>query len=71
MTSKPYGNPETDAAYHAFHDRQRVARINGGLQCPECYGVRTSHRQRLPHEPRAYECADCGCNWSDDYYRAA
>lgn len=24
MTSKPYGNPETDAAYHAFHNRRHV-----------------------------------------------
>ena len=66
-----YGTEQERDAYYAAADRQRAARVKGGLQCPECYGVRINRRQRHPHDPQAYECAECGCNWSDNYYPTA
>jgi hypothetical protein len=41
-----------------------VNRVGAGLQCPECYGVRITCRHVQPHDPRAYQCEECGCNWT-------
>jgi hypothetical protein len=44
---------------------QEQLRIQAGLQCPECYGVRITKRSRQPHEPQGFQCEECGCNWSE------
>jgi hypothetical protein len=41
-------------------------RVNAGLQCPECFGVRVDCSDCGP-SPRQYLCEECGEQW--DCYR--
>ena len=44
-------------------DDQLRERINLGMQCPECYGVRTALLPHDPHTPYVFQCAECGNQW--------
>jgi hypothetical protein len=42
---------------------ETAQRIDLGLQCPECFGVRTQLQPRQPHDRHCYQCQECGCEW--------
>jgi len=41
---------------------QEKRRIEQGLQCPECHGVRIEWH-KIQHNPTQYACLECGCQW--------
>lgn len=46
-------------------DHEAANRVESGIQCPECYGVRITTR-RLPTADKVegFSCDECGCQWS-------
>jgi transcription initiation factor TFIIIB Brf1 subunit/transcription initiation factor TFIIB len=42
---------------------QERLRVNMGLQCPECSGVRVDSPQH-----GRFICTECGCQWGRHYY---
>lgn len=50
---------------------QEKLRIENGIQCPECYGVKINNRYENKHSNNhiGWECQECGCNWSENKYK--
>ena len=44
---------------------ETAARVNLGLQCPECYGLEITESPRQPHDYHRFTCEGCGCQWSE------
>ena len=46
--------------------KEERARMRLGMQCPECHGVHVESLPRQPHDPRRFQCLECGCQWRSD-----
>ena len=53
-----------DQAYFDAIGEENKARVRIGLQCPECWGVRTDKRP----EDTKFQCLECGCRWDRTYW---
>jgi hypothetical protein len=42
-------------------------RVRLGIQCPECFGVRTDK----PANASQFQCLECGCQWDRNYYETS
>jgi ribosomal protein L37AE/L43A len=45
---------------------QEKLRIQQGLQCPECSGVRIDSRRSIGES--GWLCTECGCQWTPSLY---
>ena len=56
--------------YRLHAQQQYKVRVTRGIQCPECSGVMIKNRDDHCGKLIGWECIECGCNWSSDYFCA-